>query len=109
MSTKYYELRKPFTSIRLEEGPGHDRITLWEGHANAGTLTVTKGRGRTAVKLFVHDLDCPIHTYWGGQECGVVVIVHDTEMPDTTTVVSEYGDAMTVAEVKALNGAHRHE
>ena len=41
MSTSYYRLQDPFTSLRLEEGPGHDRLTVWEQHANCGTLTVS--------------------------------------------------------------------
>ena len=40
MSTTFYELREPWSSIRVEETPGHARITLWNDGGLAGTLTV---------------------------------------------------------------------
>jgi hypothetical protein len=33
------------SSVQVEPFPGHDRITVWNRGANAGTLTVQKGDG----------------------------------------------------------------
>lgn len=41
------------TSVRIEEGPGHDRVTLWNRGGNSGTLTVKKGDGiEVGTRLF---------------------------------------------------------
>lgn len=41
------------TSVRVEEGPGHDHIHIWNRGGKAGTLTVTKGDGELiARRLF---------------------------------------------------------
>jgi len=33
-------------TTRLEEGPAHDRVTVWQDGGNCGTLTVKKGTGK---------------------------------------------------------------
>jgi hypothetical protein len=110
MSTSYYGLEGPFTSLRLEEGEKHDRLTIWEQGANCGTLVFSKGIGRRIVLKFAeHGYDDvpPLRTHWGGKERGSVVTVNDSEMPDEATVISEYGDILTVGQVKARHGARR--
>lgn len=112
MSTSYYRLKEPFTSLRLQEGPGHDRITLWENGANCGTLTVSKGRGRMVARSFAEYADdsrCPLRTHWGGPDHGAVVTVNDPDISDDATVISEYGDVLTVREVKARDGTRRRD
>jgi len=111
MSTSYYRLMEPFTSLRLEEGAGHDRLTVFEGHANCGTLTLSKGVGRRLAQCFIDDEEniCPLRTHWGGTARGAVVTVNDASLPDDATVISEYGDVLTVKEVKARDGAHRKD
>lgn len=112
MSTSYYRLSDPFTSIRLEEGVGHDRLTVWEQGANCGTLTFSRGMGKRIARLFaIHEEDneCPLRTHWGGKERGAIVTVNDPEIADSCTVISEYGDVLTVAQVKARDGQHRKD
>jgi len=59
--------------------------------------------------LYEEDDRCPLRTHWGGPGCGAVVTVHDSELPDEAVVISEYGDLLTVGEVKARQGARRKD
>lgn len=59
------------------------------------------------------DLDDPLpqpvaHTHWGGIETGCVVRML-RPLPDDQVIVSEYGDEMTVAELRAKDGQGRRE
>lgn len=114
MSTSYYRFKDPISSVRLEEGPGHDRLTIWENGANAGTLTLSLGTGRTIVKMLmedVHDGACPMRTHWGGVDRGTVVTINPSgkELTDDIVLVSEYGEVLKVADVKARDGARRKD
>ena len=112
MSTSYYRLVEPFTSIRLREEPGHDRATFWESGANCGTLTVSRGVGARLALLFANREDdhaCPMRTHWGGRDQGSVVTVNDTSLADDVTLISDYGQVLTVAEVKARTGQRRKD
>ena len=41
------------TTVRLEEGPGHDRVHIWNRGGKAGVLTVNVGDGiRCVWRLF---------------------------------------------------------
>jgi len=40
-----------FSSVRLEEGPGHDFVSFWQNGANNGRLALTKGTGRVLLTL----------------------------------------------------------
>lgn len=110
MSTSYYRLQQPFTSIRLEESIGpHDKVTVWENGANCGTLVLTRGFGRRVVRLFSEteydDSRCPLRTHFGGSATGTMVTVNDRDLPDSATVIDEYGRPFKVFEVKAMSGA----
>ena len=35
----------PITTVRVEKGPGHDYVHVWNRGGKAGTLTVTSGDG----------------------------------------------------------------
>jgi len=43
---------KPFTSIKLVKGIGHDRLGLWQNHSCCGWITVDKGTGERILALF---------------------------------------------------------
>jgi hypothetical protein len=110
MSTSYYLLIEPFTCLRLNEGPVYDRLTVFEGGKNCGTLIMSNGVGRRLARCFReydHDSICPLRTHWGGKDRGTVVTVNDASLPDDATVISEYGEVLTVKEVKARDGAKR--
>lgn len=103
MSVSYYRLRSPFTSARLEEGPGHDRLSLWESHALSGVLTLTKGKGREALLAFTETETAfpPAHSWYGGKGIGTQISFRDSELADLDCMVSETGEIFTVAELKA--------
>lgn len=111
MSTSYYRLREPFTSIRIEVGNGHDRVTLWTRHGNAGTLTVDRGDGKRIALILVKyggDNECPMRTHWGGTS-GSVVTENQNNLPNEMTLVSEYGEVLSVADVRKRSGATRKD
>jgi len=101
MSTSYYGLSDPITSLRLEEGPGHDRLTVWEGNALAGTLVLSLGEGRHVAMMFA-DQDCErANTSYGGKDVGCRVNC-DPALRDDLVVISEYGEVTTIGAVRAL-------
>lgn len=104
MSTNYYRLNPPITHLRLEDRGGHDRISIWVDHGLAGSLTVSKRETRGIIQMFSSD-KCSLCTHWAGAERGVVVTVNDETIPDEAVVISEYGELLTVAEVKRRDGA----
>ena len=110
MSTSYYRLAPPTTHIRVEETPGHARLTLFINHAMSGTLIVRQDEMKETVRLFQlyeDDDQCPLRTHWGGKDRGTVVTVNDETLPEEAVVISEYGELLTVAQVKARDGAKR--
>jgi hypothetical protein len=110
MSTSYYRLRPPVTHLRLESGGGHDRLSIWIDHGLAGVLRLPKAATRDLLRAFILDevdSECPLLTHWGGK--AAVVTVNDGSLPDETVVVSEYGELLTVAEVKVRDGAVRSD
>lgn len=112
MSTSYYRLKQPITHLRIEDAGGHDKIKIWVDHGLAGSLTVAKRDTKEFVRLFVlyeEDNECPLRTHWGGKERGAVVTVNDDTLADESVVVSEYGELLTVADVKKRDGARRED
>ena len=110
MSTSYYRLKQPITYLRVEDIGGHNKISIWVAHGLSGELIVPKEQTRYIVDCFVEyeeDNRCPLRTHWGGKDRGSVVTIIDPTYPDEAIVVSEYGDILTVAEVKARDGARR--
>jgi len=48
------------TSVRVESGPGHDLVHVWNRGGKAGTLTVRKGDGEVvAARLRADGVDPP--------------------------------------------------
>ena len=112
MSTAYYRLRAPITSLRLEEGPGHDRLHIWEHHALAGELVLSLGSGREVARFFFEtnadDVHCAIHAYAGGPSEGMIVTVNDLTLRDSAVVLDgDTDEVLTVGEVKAFAGLGR--
>lgn len=41
------------TSVRVEEGPGHDHVHVWNRGGKAGTLVVNSGDGHPIARLLL--------------------------------------------------------
>lgn len=113
MSTSYYRLRKPVTYLALSRPEGmHNSLRIWINHALAATITLRKEETNDVLRLLSQDGDDfearPLHTYWNG-ELGAVVIVNDKTIHDEELVISDYGELLTVQQVKARNGAKRKD
>ena len=111
MSTEYYKLRKPFTHLELDSTGSHGRLKVWIEHGLSGMLTIPDRHLADVLRpLFNNDGDYPppLRTHWGGKQ-GAVVTVNDESLPDEAVVLSEYGDLLTVAQVKTRAGATRKD
>ena len=53
-------MKKFFSSIRLEEGPGHDRLGFWQAGAKNGELVLTKDTGMYLFKIMTDHADTAI-------------------------------------------------
>ena len=113
MSTSYYYVRQPFTSVRLEEDLVYDRVTVFERSMNCGTLIVSRGIGSSVCWFFSeHDVDdshAPMRTHYGGKDVGCVVTENVRGLDPRLLLISEYGKPMTVDEIRALAGHVRKD
>ena len=111
MSTSYYKLKEPITSIRIESNERHDKLTIFTRHGNAGMLVLDRGDGKDIARMFMaydEDNKCPMRTHWGGKE-GAVVTENEENLLDEMTVISEYGEILTVGDVRKRAGAKRKD
>lgn len=110
MSTSYYKLRKPFTHLELESTGGHGRLKVWIDHGLSGTLTIPDRHLAEILRpLFADGYPAALRTHWGGKTKGAIVTINDESLPDEAVVLSEYGELMTVAQVKSRAGATRSD
>lgn len=113
MSTSYYRLPPPITHLRVEDvNPTHTRLSVWIDHGLSGTLVIPTTAFRDVLRLFTKyedDFHCPLRTHWGGGERKSIVTVNDPDLPDEAIVISEYGELLTVAQVKARDGIGRSD
>jgi len=110
MGTNYYRLRPPITCLRLLEGPGYNRLSVWANHGLSGTLLIPRDSTWSMIQCFIDRDNMPaLHTSWGGSERGSVVTVWDTHLDDNVMVASEYCELITVGQVKARDGAKRKD
>lgn len=111
MSTTYYHLQHPVTRFEChsEMGPAIVWLTVYLEGKSAGSLAIPKELIRQWMKLFIDydsDMNAPLRTHWGGADVGSVVTVNEN-LPDDAQVISEYGELLTVGQVKARHGAKR--
>lgn len=105
-------MKPPVTSLRLKEGKGNDRLSVWVDHALSGTLVLPKGQSRDVILFFARD-EPAIHTHAGGEERGCVVTFDDFYLHASRgwaggiVLVSERGELTTVGEVRAKDGEGR--
>jgi len=113
MSTNYFRLREHITHLelsQLEGGVAPFRLAVWVDHRLAGILYLSGSVTGAVVGMFAlpeNDVQCPMRTYYGGEDVGTVVIVNDHGLPDDAVVISQYGEIFTVAQVKSRAGAKR--
>jgi len=89
-----------------------DQLQIWINHELSGLLTVSKHDTRKILSMFTayeEDNECPLRSHWGGPERGSIVTINDPTIPDEACVISEYGELLTVREVKARSGAKRSD
>jgi hypothetical protein len=109
MSTSYYRLRAPFTRIETETDGERTWVKLWNAEGPLGALAVQTVAARDTVLGFADqtcDSDCPMRTHWGGSAVGCVVTENSALDPETT-LVSEYGEVLTVRQVRERAGHGR--
>ncbi|MDD9979912.1 MAG: hypothetical protein OXU81_00870 [Gammaproteobacteria bacterium] len=95
MSTYYYDLKKPWTRIEVDENPESYVIRLWDGRKHqAGVLTLTVEDGREAIYSFFRD-EAACQTYADGQG----LVLRELRKARNNTLLSEYGDIVTVDEI----------
>lgn len=110
MSLDYYRLRPPVTSLRVETSGVHTRLSIWVNHALSGILTLREEElGDFALSFVGCGQGVCLHTYFGGQEEGLIVDSYGGALPDGTVVISAHGGIATVGEIMALAGAGRKE
>lgn len=106
MSTSYYGLAEPITHLRIEDSnQAHTRLSIWIDHGHAGTLTLPTHELAGVLLLLCDESKCLLRTHWGGKVRGAVVTVDDEDVLDETLLISEYSELLTVAQVKARDGA----
>lgn len=106
MSTEYYLLRKPITSLRLEPQGRHFKLSIWINHALAGELVLSDELSEV-LTLFMEREGAPaLQRYWGGLKEGVVVKENVKNLCETQQVISEYGELTTVGEVRKSSCEH---
>ena len=103
MSAEYYALKKPITSIRPEIMGGHTHVGIWVNHAKSGTLVFRNEEWKDAIWLFFEKYvsDPPMRTFWGGTKDGCIVKETNTASPTEQQMVSEFGELMTVGQIRA--------
>lgn len=106
MSTSFYQLKEPVTSIRLEVMGGHTHVGIWINHGKAGTLVFRNEEWKQGIWLFIdNDIsDAHIYVHGGGKSVGLIVDEYDNLFPAEKQMVSEYGELTTVGEIRAMAG-----
>ena len=95
MSTYYYDLKKPWNRIEVDENPESYVIRLWDGQMHqAGVLTLTVEDGREAIYNFFRD-ETACQTYVDDQG----PVLHKLRKVRTNTLLSEYSDVVTLGEI----------
>ena len=118
MSTSYYELRAPWSSIRVDEIGQHTRIHMWAAGKKAGELVVGPEHLSEALWGFRQDPDnsygCNA-TVVSRNEAGVL---HIRARPRSRVVISEYSeiiewdellDSYPAADGRTITDADRWE
>jgi len=99
MSTSYYLLRRPITSVRPEVLGGHTHVGVWINHAKSGDLVVRNEEWLPLLQALTSD-ECVIHVSCGGKDVGLVVDDRCPESCDMVQIVSECGTLHSMGEIR---------
>lgn len=94
MSTRYYALQEPITSLRVKDIGGHKEISIWINRALSGRLTVRNEELPSVLSNVFSSEEEMFHSNsgWG-------YYAHQY-FDDNAQLISEYGELFTVAEIK---------
>ncbi len=92
MSTYYHGLDPFFSSIRLEKNARHAKITLWNKSQNIGTITIDSADDPEFLRILFTRKEL-IHQTAGPN--GTINTSGATDLPDSTQLLSEYGELTT--------------
>lgn len=96
MSTDYFRLRKPFTSVRVTEmGAQHKELALWVNHARAGHLTLRNEEVAVLLGLRRDESACTRHA--GHPD---YLSYNDDDLELDTVLISESGELTTLQILK---------
>lgn len=111
MSTSYYRLKPPITSVRAEVSDGHTHLGIWINHAKSGTLVVRNEELQDLLRVLTDDGSAVVKTRFGGSVLGKLLEPLDREWTnqaaDYTTLVSECGELTTLGELRRGLGGSR--
>lgn len=98
MSTSYYALKEPITSLVVKTERNHDKINVFVNHQCTGTLAVDKGQASDILSLLVSSRKV-LHVWYGGPGQGQKVQIYDKAASNDTCVISDSFEITTVGEV----------
>lgn len=100
MSTSYYPLKDPITSLSIANDV-HSKITFWIRHKNSGTLTVDRNDTASIVLMLIDDTNAPAMTsYYGGDKIGTIVVENKPNLLAEQILVSEYGKVLNISQIR---------
>ena len=108
MSTEYYKLAEPITKVkRTELDNGSIEIDIWVNGKCNGRFTHLDDIDAIEIIKMLRDeyANLVMQTLWGGRERGCLVYEYAPDLKDDDCLISECGDIVTVAKVRAKAGA----
>ena len=101
MSTYFYDLAEPWSSIRVEKGPVHDRLLIWVDGKKSGELVFRvedEGALTAAIMCFSDQNRAVAHrTGRGAGKTGL----HLNQKNRRPQVISEYGEIIDLEDLIA--------
>ena len=96
MSTYYYDLKNPWSRLDVDKSPERYVITLWDSRmVRAGALTLTVEDGREAIYNFFRD-----EAAYQISVDGRGPVLRELRKARTPTLLSEYGEVVTLDEIE---------
>ena len=105
MSTSYYPIREPWTSVKIvKQTPSHISFTVFQDGGMAGMLTVEASVAEEAMRAFFNDADYSLQSSWHEQVYtetnGAGIFYDGAHLPDDCDVfMKENGEILTFAEI----------